>query len=32
MDTHLKAVGLYNVHVKLGHSINANLKVDVQGE
>lgn len=29
---HLKAVGLYNIHVKLGHGINAELKVDVQGE
>ena len=32
LDTHLKAVGLYDVSIKLGHSINATLKVDVQGE
>ena len=29
---HLKAVGLYDVQVKLGHAISATLKVDVQGE
>ncbi|MBE2984213.1 50S ribosomal protein L9 [Campylobacter sp. RM9344] len=29
---HLKAVGIYNVQVKLGHAISADLKVDVQGE
>ncbi|CAD7287146.1 50S ribosomal protein L9 [Campylobacter suis] len=29
---HLKAVGIYNLNVKLGHAINANLKVEVEGE
>ncbi|AQW86114.1 50S ribosomal protein L9 [Campylobacter pinnipediorum subsp. caledonicus] len=28
----LKNAGLYNLNVKLGHSINANLKVEVEGE
>ncbi|AQW81196.1 50S ribosomal protein L9 [Campylobacter pinnipediorum] len=28
----LKNVGLYSLNVKLGHSINANLKVEVEGE
>ena len=29
---HLKAVGIYDVIIKLGHAINATLKVEVEGE
>ncbi|MBR8462792.1 50S ribosomal protein L9 [Campylobacter sp. faydin G-24] len=29
---HLKAVGIYDVSIKLGHAVNATLKVEVVGE
>lgn len=29
---HLKAIGIYDVNIKLGHAINATLKVEVEGE
>lgn len=32
INEHIKSVGIYEIKVKLGHGVNANLKVNVEGE
>lgn len=32
INEHIKSVGIYEIKVKLGHGVNANLKINVEGE
>lgn len=32
INEHIKSVGIYEIKAKLGHGVNANLKINVEGE